>query len=194
MIRYRQAHTPARAQSDCDAFNSRAPIGTPVRYWRGRREGAGIESRTASQATVLAGHTPVVWVEGCAACVALSHVEVLPSGDIDEALALAHRVCAWAAGQEELPPEKRKDYKNLLAADTITLAKALLAAHSSTALEALRELVACKDMHDRIENRGNGISADEAKELQREYRRRRPLAWEAARKVLAGEAHAGKAS
>ena len=50
--------------------------------------------------------------------------------------------------------------------------------------DALRELVELKDMHDRVENRGNGISAEEAKELNREYRRRRPLAWQRAREVL----------
>lgn len=55
----------------------------------------------------------------------------------------------------------------------------------SDAIAALRELVACKDMHDRIENRGNSISTDEARELGREYRQRRPAAWERAREVLA---------
>lgn len=58
---------------------------------------------------------------------------------------------------------------------------------TASAVDALRELVACKDMHDRIENRGNGITAKEAKALNREYRQRRPLAWQRARDVLAGD-------
>lgn len=51
-------------------------VGTPVRYWAGLREGPGVESRTRSQASTLCGHA-VVWVEGQAGCMALSHVEAL---------------------------------------------------------------------------------------------------------------------
>lgn len=58
-------------------FNRCTPIGSPVRYWPGFREGDGKQSRTRSTAEVLGGHTPVVWVEGEAACIALTHVEVL---------------------------------------------------------------------------------------------------------------------
>ncbi len=50
---------------------------------------------------------------------------------------------------------------------------------------ALRELIECKDLHDMIENRGNGITADQARDLGREYRKRRPLAWDVARATIA---------
>lgn len=56
-------------------FNERCPIGTPVRYWPGIREGDGREGQTRSAAQLLSGHTPVVWVTGHAGCIALTHVE-----------------------------------------------------------------------------------------------------------------------
>lgn len=56
-------------------FNSLHPIGTPVRYWTGIREGDGKTSFTRTQAHLLSGHTPVVWVNGEASCIALTHVE-----------------------------------------------------------------------------------------------------------------------
>jgi hypothetical protein len=46
-------------------------------------------------------------------------------------------------------------------------------------LAALRELVACKDLHDSIERSGGG-EYEEA-----EYRRRKPLAWAEARRLTA---------
>lgn len=61
-------------------FNRRYPIGTPVRYWTGAREGEGRTGETRSAAEVFSGHTPVVWVTGLVGCVALSHVEPLENG------------------------------------------------------------------------------------------------------------------
>lgn len=58
-------------------FNADNRIGTRVRYWPGVRQGPGVESRTRSVAQLLASGEPVVWVEGHAACIALSHVEVI---------------------------------------------------------------------------------------------------------------------
>lgn len=57
------------------AFNAANPVGTPVRYWTGAREGEGRTSVTRTEAQVLSGHTPVVWVEGHGACIALTHVQ-----------------------------------------------------------------------------------------------------------------------
>jgi hypothetical protein len=58
-------------------FNEAHPVGTPVLYWPGAREGAwpGRESVTRSQARLLCG-TPCVWVEGYPGGIALTHVEV----------------------------------------------------------------------------------------------------------------------
>jgi hypothetical protein len=58
-----------------EQWNSVHRIGIPVRYWTGLREGGGKESRTRSQAHLLSDHTAVVWVEGEASCISLSHVE-----------------------------------------------------------------------------------------------------------------------
>jgi hypothetical protein len=58
-------------------WNQRFPIGTAVRYWTGTRDGIGKTSITLTKAEVLGGHTAVVWLDGHAACVSLSHVEPL---------------------------------------------------------------------------------------------------------------------
>ncbi|MFD1546953.1 hypothetical protein [Nonomuraea guangzhouensis] len=58
-------------------WNATVPVGTPVRYWTGWREGDGKTSRTRTAAQLLGGHTAVVWVEGEVSCIALSHVAVL---------------------------------------------------------------------------------------------------------------------
>lgn len=62
---------------DAERWNAAHPIGTRVRYWTGLREGDGVESVTRSRASVLGGHTVVVWVDGQGACIALSHVEAV---------------------------------------------------------------------------------------------------------------------
>ncbi len=60
-----------------EKFNATCPVGTDVRFWPGAREGDGIASKTRSEAQVLSGHTPVVWVENYAGCIALTHVKVV---------------------------------------------------------------------------------------------------------------------
>ena len=57
-----------------DVWNRDCPVGTPVLYWLGAREGEGKRSKTRSSAELLGGHTAVVWIEGVSGCVALSHV------------------------------------------------------------------------------------------------------------------------
>lgn len=61
-------------------FNKSFPVGTHVRYWTFDRHGLGKVSTTRSVASVLSGHTAVVWVEGEAGCIALSHVEPFIGG------------------------------------------------------------------------------------------------------------------
>jgi hypothetical protein len=62
------------------AWNLAFPVGTPVRYWSGVREGEGVASRTRTLAEVLGGHTAVVWLEAGGGAVALSHVEPIVEG------------------------------------------------------------------------------------------------------------------
>lgn len=49
-------------------------LGAPVRYWTGVREGPGTAGVTRTGAEVLGGHTAVLWVEGVAGAIALTHV------------------------------------------------------------------------------------------------------------------------
>lgn len=63
-------------ETDAEAFNARYPVGTSVRYRRGRADGDGVESVTRSAASVVGG-TAVVWIEGVGGRIALSHVEAL---------------------------------------------------------------------------------------------------------------------
>jgi hypothetical protein len=65
-------------------WNARYPVGTPVvAYPVGRPEDfpndERIVTRTRSKASVLGGHTAVVWVEGHSACINLTHVDPQPA-------------------------------------------------------------------------------------------------------------------
>ncbi len=60
-------------------FNQSFPIGTTVRYWTGTRDGIGKVSRTKTDAQVIGGHTAVIWLDDESGCIALSHVEPLPT-------------------------------------------------------------------------------------------------------------------
>ncbi len=78
-----------------DAFNAAHPIGTPVKFWPGLREGDGLDSQTRSGAWLVGGHTPVVLIENYAGGIALTHVEprqstacsTLTAGDLGARLA-----------------------------------------------------------------------------------------------------------
>lgn len=66
-----------------EATNSgEIPVGTLVRYWPGVREGEGKTGRTRSAVGTVGDGTPVVWIEGEAGCIALTHVERLDH-DVD---------------------------------------------------------------------------------------------------------------
>jgi hypothetical protein len=68
---------------NADDFNARYPVGTPVLAYPGTRpedhpDATCLVTRTRSKATVLGGHTDVVWVDGHSACIALSHIDIAP--------------------------------------------------------------------------------------------------------------------
>lgn len=68
-------------QVQADAWNLAHPVGTPVIAYPDARpedfpNDPRIVTSTRSKATVLGGHTAVVWVHGHSACIALSHVDV----------------------------------------------------------------------------------------------------------------------
>ena len=64
-------------------WNLKHQIGQPVRFWTGPREGEGKTGKTWSEAQLLSGHTPVVFIRDETGknigCVALTHVEAVIS-------------------------------------------------------------------------------------------------------------------
>ncbi|MGW3196241.1 hypothetical protein ACWDBD_16975 [Streptomyces sp. NPDC001118] len=90
--RHRRAATE---QAAVDAWNRAHPIGTPVIAYPGFRPEAGrdatrIVTTTRSKATVLGGHTAVVWVHGHSACIALSHVDLRTQATPGELAEMRH--------------------------------------------------------------------------------------------------------
>ncbi|WP_045740916.1 hypothetical protein [Actinoplanes rectilineatus] len=71
------AATEAALNREVDTFNARYPVGTPVRFWPGLRTDGPRFSTTRTEAQILSDHTAVVWVDGYAACIALTHVEAI---------------------------------------------------------------------------------------------------------------------
>ncbi|MFW3477275.1 hypothetical protein [Streptomyces microflavus] len=60
-------------------------VGTPVYAYPGCRpeddpKGERLVTRTTTAASVLGGHTAVVWVDGHSACINLTHVDPRPGG------------------------------------------------------------------------------------------------------------------
>lgn len=70
-----------KEQQLVEDWNQKYPLGTPVRYWTGVREGEGKEGKTRTEASLLSGHSAVVWVTGQPGCISLSHVEPIEETD-----------------------------------------------------------------------------------------------------------------
>lgn len=86
----------------CHEFNARIPVGGLVRYWTGTRTGDGNVAKTRTPASILSGHTAVIWVEGEPACITLTHVEALRckccltrTGTTTDVYGDKKPVCAW---------------------------------------------------------------------------------------------------
>lgn len=62
-------------QKACDQWNAIAYVGMPVNYRNDLRETKETKTRTA--ASVLGGHSAVIWLEGVGGCVALDRVHPL---------------------------------------------------------------------------------------------------------------------
>lgn len=85
--RMRDTTNPTIEAAHVSGFNGLYPIGTPVRYWKGAREGNGKVSRTRTPAQLLSGHTAVVWLENVSGCIALTHVEPITEEEFTAAAA-----------------------------------------------------------------------------------------------------------
>lgn len=64
--------TLKQMQSQCDQFNARVQIGGAVSVLLDGGEVR--ETVTTSEAQVLSGHTPVVWLQGVSGCYLLDRV------------------------------------------------------------------------------------------------------------------------
>lgn len=103
---------------NADKFNSLHHVGTPVFAYPGCRpedfpNDARLVTRTRSKATVLGGHTDVVWVEDHSACIALSHVDVVTEDEWKLAKAAETPAAATPASGEPLPPGVLTEYAAL---------------------------------------------------------------------------------
>jgi hypothetical protein len=66
----------ATLQRECDAFNREFPVGSTVEYTS--YPGAPAQRfTTRTEASVLSGHTSVVWLNGKSGCVCISHCKKL---------------------------------------------------------------------------------------------------------------------
>jgi hypothetical protein len=66
-------------QAACDRFNGKSRVGGRVRVQLDSGEVR--ETITTSEAQVLSGHTPVVWLEGVRGCYALDSITILDDGN-----------------------------------------------------------------------------------------------------------------
>lgn len=80
------------ADQPAQEFNDAHDVGTPVRYWPGFRLGAGRTSHTRTPAWEMPGGQVVVSVEGYSGGIALDHIEVIPAGEIHEAMVAVSQV------------------------------------------------------------------------------------------------------
>jgi hypothetical protein len=85
-----------KLQRQCDEWNARNPIGTEVRYYPVADEVGYHKTRTRSEATILSGHTAVVWLDNIAGCVSLDHCGLE-----------SESVQSFEAASEELPIRRR---------------------------------------------------------------------------------------
>lgn len=94
---------------NADEFNALYDVGVPVFAYPGARpEGHGdvtrLVTRTRSRASVLGGHTDVVWVDGYSACIALSHVDPVSEAEF-KAAREAETAAPEMSGRERLRAE-----------------------------------------------------------------------------------------
>lgn len=82
-IRRIDAETTVKKQARCDEFNAKYPVGTAVEAFPGFISAATSKkvSKTSSPATLLGGHTPVVWLECGGGAISLTHVYPLEVKD-----------------------------------------------------------------------------------------------------------------
>ena len=68
-----RSHSPGQQQKLVDRWNSRYPVGVEVRVTKDL--GEVVETKTRSEASMLGGHSAVIWLEGISGCYLLSRVK-----------------------------------------------------------------------------------------------------------------------
>jgi hypothetical protein len=69
----RPAQRTAREQKKVDEWNARIKVGDEIHFWPISGEDKREVHKTRTEASVLSGHTAVVWLEGKSGCVALDN-------------------------------------------------------------------------------------------------------------------------
>lgn len=72
----------AQQQNQCDAWNSAHPVGTLVSFEFIQGEGETFRGKSRSEAQVLSGHSPMIWLEGKSGCVHLGHCTAVSTPDV----------------------------------------------------------------------------------------------------------------
>ena len=68
-----EARELKRLQRICDEWNATNPVGSTVMV-KLDGEDEPVETTTQTKASVLSGHTPVIWLNGVSGCYKLTHV------------------------------------------------------------------------------------------------------------------------
>ena len=93
-----------------ETFNALYEAGIPVFAYPGarpedHRDAKRLVTRTRSSATVLGGHTAVVWVDGHSACIALTHIDVITEDEYEAA-----KQAEAGVTQGDEPDKRRRIY------------------------------------------------------------------------------------
>lgn len=106
----------AKLQREADAWNTKHPVGTLVRYWTGLHEGKPSGIGPVRWAAQPMGDHVSVWVEGCVGSVCVSHVEAVDP-DLAADLLDAHAALAAERAAE------RDAALELVADDAVAVAR-----------------------------------------------------------------------
>lgn len=106
---------------NAETFNALYEVGVPVFAYPGARPEVDskctrLVTRTRSRASVLGGHTDVVWVDGHSACIALTHVDVITEGQYRDAVVATQGALPIPAG-----PVPQRDVEDELAGARLAL-------------------------------------------------------------------------
>jgi hypothetical protein len=130
---------------NAETFNALYEVGIPVFAYPGARpeDDANDErlvTRTRSRASVLGGHTDVVWVEDHSACIALSHIDVVTEDEWEaakvDAAEAAQGALPMPVGPEALDDTRLAEIRSLLRYETS------ISFHSARAKQSMLLLLA----------------------------------------------------